>query len=107
MRQDNPAHRHTERKQRDVNLPEVRQTINIRGEEMTEWISVEDRLPDRDTIGKKYLIWFIPLSENSTPSIAFGYWQGGWWIVPSATVGIDEYKITHWMPLPDPPEVKK
>lgn len=64
---------------------------------MSEWISVEDRLPDVDSFVIAYF------SDDGVPSV----------------LGVSEYivecirgddyspiwsSITHWMPLPEPPE---
>lgn len=60
---------------------------------MSEWISVEERLPEREG---KYLTYttrrtveissFYPFYLNDKPQ--FDYW------------------ITHWMPLPETPKMK-
>jgi len=69
--------------------------------EMTEWISVEDRLPG------KYDISLICLD---TRYIATAYRIrdpiGGnvYWFYPGDNEAIKQ-EVTHWMPLPDPPEV--
>jgi hypothetical protein len=60
-----------------------------------EWISVSDRLPEDRTV---VLAW-------QGKRVVFGYARDGqWidtlygWVIPDGT--------THWMPLPEPPEVK-
>jgi len=57
---------------------------------MNEWISVEDRLPEKDG---RYIV-----VENH-----HGQWIG----VSSMRRGDFDMPITHWMPLPSPPEDKK
>lgn len=70
---------------------------------MSEWISVKDALPDSD-----YPTLLVSLSarvEKShsgqvlvdtdafyTDDGVFRFWGG-----------VDEYEVTHWMPLPEPP----
>lgn len=58
---------------------------------MSEWISVGDRLPD---IERRYLIW-------SWGAHGIAEWYDGCWLSIAHNV---ESGITHWMPLPDPPE---
>ncbi len=65
---------------------------------MSEWISVKDRLPERDG---RYIVFtdrncvttarfYVPMTFHD------GYCRKGGW----------QYnrKVTHWMPLPEPPE---
>ena len=61
----------------------------------TEWISVKDRLPDKP---EEYIVWggqFV-----TTLQFFDGEWQSEF--VPSKY--LDQSKITHWMPLPEPPK---
>ena len=69
-----------------------------------EWISVKDRLPEID---KKVLVCDIDVEDEPvihTYELSIdedGYFwsdEGGWWI--------DFECVTHWMPLPEPPETK-
>ena len=70
-------------------------------EKPNNWISVEDRLPEPGTnilvanakTGSQYvshrdLIWFSPERKAYVP-----------------TSYLEEFEFTHWMPLPEPPEV--
>lgn len=63
---------------------------------MSGWISVDVQLPDieKEVIG----FW-----HEEGPVIVV--WDGLHWGDPEDLVAIG-YHITHWMPLPDPPEVK-
>ena len=58
---------------------------------MSEWISCEDRLPDKGVM--------VMVARGKWVSTAriYNYWQleSGSFIPPS--------RVTHWMPLPDPP----
>ena len=58
------------------------------------WISVKDRLPDKKG---DYLIY-------NTDGIVWPYWYDGdgWY----DTLGYLTQRVTHWMPLPEPPEVE-
>ena len=59
-----------------------------------QWISVEDRLPDANGT---YIVW---IKGAQIPGRMM-------WILGDWAIGDDErdlYPITHWMPLPEPPE---
>lgn len=53
------------------------------------WISVEERLPKKDE-----RVLFFAKDSRATMDTAYG-----WWVRAS-----ERYKVTHWMPLPEPPE---
>lgn len=84
---------------------------------MSDWISVDDRLPDA---GKAVLV-FSPLTKHNYPddvNIAFDFIDEGIWYnhhenyehlccvaLPDGTTGVPEKApYTHWMPLPEPPK---
>ena len=61
---------------------------------MTEWISVEDRLPvDTETV----LI-------THRGGVSFGWFNGVYWERGAATKHKPIKTVTHWMPLPEPPK---
>ncbi len=69
---------------------------------MSDWISVDDRLPDDDNSlvykveigGKNKWIDIMHLSEHSPKSVFTGY----------RTLSNHNYcKVTHWQPFPEPP----
>ncbi len=75
---------------------------------MSEWISVEDRLPDAGS----YVLAAIPysfltgtkLEKNGFTVITLIYdkgEEGAFWFDDRA--GEEQQDITHWMPLPKPP----
>lgn len=74
----------------------------IENEIIMEWIKIEDRLPEND---EEVLIayWHIPDHERYEPDwiIETGRHLDGQW------VQLQGENITHWMPLPNPPEEKK
>ena len=65
------------------------------------WISVEERLPEE---GKFVLLQYAKNAQNPTlharNTMAVGRYEYGMFLVEGCSV-----KITHWMPLPEPPEV--
>ena len=62
---------------------------------MSEWISVEDRLPN---IGQNVLTYdghnrvFCSVRQNHQFKIHYTVW--------------DHDNVTHWMPLPEPPTIE-
>ncbi len=70
---------------------------------MSEWISVEDRLPDN-------FGWFLVI-DNYLPNCAnitmgfYEYEDSFAWLPIDSRNDSDSMDITHWMPLPKPPEI--
>lgn len=70
-------------------------------EGMNEWISVKERLPSirDDGIAECYLI-----SDGNLIHMAY-YVTGEWRFCESGQITEPMfYEVTHWMPLPKPPE---
>lgn len=65
---------------------------------MSEWISVKDRMPE--TYGR-YLVHVEDIAghepQESCEYIEY-YWGNG------RFTGWEIFRVTHWMPLPEPPE---
>ena len=62
------------------------------------WISVDDRLPDNH---ESVIVWCPDIKYRTV-----GFWNGDtWWTVFTMT-GKGIVNITHWMPLPEPPEAQ-
>ena len=59
---------------------------------MNEWISAEDRLPDRHQ--------FVNIYAPNYP-VGGGFLSTMGWVLD----GYNNELVTHWQPLPDPPEV--
>ena len=57
-----------------------------------KWISVKDRLPDRDGW---YLVMIKWADEATTLYFSDDYWRD---------IEDEIYSVTHWMPLPMPPK---
>lgn len=78
-----------------------------------EWISVKDRLPDRDGLEddeSEYVLVCIDYQCSYNPTggkwvTICGYEKDGWssWDCFGWSGGYAPH-ITHWMPLPEPPK---
>lgn len=61
-----------------------------------KWISVEDRLPDKQG---EYLMHSVPGDPDKRYIFIAGWMEGGWCSVMPNYIN----SATHWMPLPEPP----
>lgn len=75
---------------------------------MTEWIGLKERLPEQDIDircnGKRKAIKVLTAAKNAKgwtirTKVRFWSWDAKSWIWRDPSGG-----ITHWMPLPEPPE---
>ena len=65
-----------------------------------EWISVNDRLPERL---KEVLICFDDYGRKSVSVATYrDYFYGKEWLSNMVSLSVD--CVTHWMPLPEPPK---
>ena len=63
---------------------------------MSEWISVDDRLPECDK-------WVLACGDGAMMTMGFidGQWRD---MIKSAFPNVTPESVTHWMPLPEPPK---
>ena len=73
-------------------------------EKVTQWISVEDRMPDTVPCdaGTEYSEAVVVWTNGNKAMIAV--WDGIDWICPCDFWEAWGEEITHWMPLPEPPK---
>ena len=77
---------------------------------MPQWISVEERLPERNG---EYIVTacdegepYDEITWNDTVVVCAEYYKGCWtWEENSTEYSLDGI-VTHWMPLPEPPEIE-
>ena len=62
-----------------------------------EWVSVEDELPEKNA---QVLMW----SAKWNIAEAGSYYNGRFWVYSEIGDGYIAENITHWMPLPTPPD---
>jgi hypothetical protein len=69
-----------------------------------EWISVKDRLPD--VAGYYYAKGKSSIGTAGVFLYIFGQWRDYFQMTPNAPIVVATITdITHWMPLPKPPEI--
>ena len=75
---------------------------------MNKWISVKDQLPEEDT---PVIVTYIGGVSGKPHSDVLGavrdgvwYWYDGFPIEVSKEITVE---VTHWMPLPEPPNEEK
>ena len=71
--------------------------INISNFKFGEWVSVEDRLP---TDKLNYIVYYkhVYCDDDGYYAIGVSFYDGKEFQINLA------YKVTHWMPLPQPPK---
>ena len=80
---------------------------------MSEWISVKDRLPE--FIENKFVSENVLGVVDGKIGVYCRFIDEGWYwtkvhnigwedLRESETEANDEYEVTHWMPLPEPPK---
>lgn len=74
-------------------------TLRDLEQRVPRWISVEERLPDE----VKYVLVAAPYEDNVLQQVAFLF-KGGWYVYGAGEIAPT---VTHWMPLPEPPDNEK
>lgn len=85
---------------------------------MTEWVSVKERLPDKDGKYLCYCDYGYGSGEISVYSFAknlskvdkydfMGEKRAGWYFYDSEWGYSETGSVTHWLPLPKPPKERK
>ena len=79
---------------------------------MSEWISVEDRMPEE--LERTHPGWsdyvrpsedvLVYLRRDKRQTVAWYSYTAGIWVTVDESVEYDYDEITHWMPLPEPPK---
>jgi hypothetical protein len=88
------------------NTNQVADHLIANGATVQEWISVKDRLPEKNEFD-----WVLVVVElhsqygifHSVPIVA-ELRHGEWYDYNDETIEGEFEKVTHWMPLPQPPK---
>jgi len=83
-----------------LGIQQGRKMINTKNEapRTSEWISVEDRLPEYQAYAGSEKFAHVLVCVNG--NIGQGMFCNEVW----EFMGLKNVNVTHWMPLPDPPE---
>ena len=91
----------------NTHIAALQQEIEKLRGQLPRWIPVEERLPELQSWGASTVVLGLIKNENA-PALnklhdltLCVYCDNGIWSMPGRYVA-----ITHWMPLPEPPEVK-
>lgn len=76
-----------------LTAPHTAEDLIANGVTVQEWIPVKDRLPETDG---DFLCW-----NDFYGCIVGHFWAKGKYFISKAV------SVTHWMPLPEPPEERK
>ena len=77
--------------------PELEKRYPSKDEDKNEWRSVKDKLPDTS---ERFIIYYTQGRTKRMFTFDYDAFEKGWLNV------LGDAKITHWMPLPDPPKDK-
>ncbi len=72
-----------------------------------EWVDVKERLPERD--GDAVLCYVKNTSTEGVTYVTGCIQQRKFWFLQTCNIGVHTFpnhywKVTHWMPLPEPPK---
>ena len=85
----------------DVDALAIAQHLIDSGVTVQEWISVDDRLPEENHDGS---VNAVLVTDGFVQHMAY-FARGEWRFAESGEIKEPMwYKITHWMPLPEPPK---
>ena len=82
-----------------ADLEKFAEFLIANGVVVQQWISTKDRLPYAE-YGESDSV--LTISESGIQEVL--YFDGSCWCHPTGEVRESVFHITHWMPLPEPPE---
>lgn len=73
---------------------------------MSEWISTKDELPKEEAERVLVLLTLLNYKKEKCQMVCYWHDLYSEWVEAWSGHRLPENKITHWMPLPNPPELK-
>lgn len=80
------------------------------GVTVQKWISVDDRLPIEEAKAHEqewpgeYCEFLVMIEKGSLPTTLYYDLEENEWFRINTALERETYKVTHWMPLPEPPK---
>ena len=80
------------------------------GVTVQEWISVDDRLPIEEAKAHEqewpgeYPEFIVMIERGSLPTTLYYDLKENEWFRINTALERETYKVTHWMPIPEPPK---
>ena len=72
-------------------------------EERQRWIPVRERLPERNAVDERGFAKAYLVKTDRHVMMHTARWDGMYWILWGKSTTLTD-KVTHWMPLPEPPK---
>ena len=92
---------------------DIAEKLIANGVTVLEWISVDDRLPIEEAKAHEqewpgeYCEFLVMIEKGSLPTTLYYDLEENEWFRINTALERETYEVTHWMPLPTPPEVGK
>ena len=79
------------------------------GVTVQEWIQVKDRLPTEEAKAyekewEDYPEYIVMIDRGYLPTTLYYDWENNEWFKINTALKREKYKVTYWMPLPQPPK---
>lgn len=86
-------------------LAEVVRQLVVKSDEPSarKWISVDDELPEQRNLPRSRSVLIFCESNLCTFTAVYNFENGGWEYFAQGSVEV-RGRVTHWMPLPEPPK---
>lgn len=89
---------------------DIAEKLIANGVTVQKWISVDDRLPIEEAKAHEqewpgeYCEFLVMIETGSLPTTLYYDLEENEWFRINTALERETYKVTHWMPLPEPPK---